>query len=101
MDELIRIINKQIYSNIPEGDSIHGLQEKLIVFINDLIQNDFQKLAAILYKVDVDENKLKRILKEGGGNDAADIIAKLIIEREMQKLETRRHFKNKKYPGDF
>src|ERR1035437_9620417 len=90
--ELIQIINKQIDTNLTEDISRNELQQKLIVFINDLIQNNFQRLVAILYKVDVDENKLKRILKEDAGKDAADIIARLIIEREIQKtppIETR------------
>ncbi len=94
--ELIQIINKQIDTDFEEGISMQALQEKLIVFINDLIQNNFQRLVAILYKVDVDENKLKRILKEDAGKDAADIIARLIIEREIQKIETRKQFGSKK-----
>ena len=94
--ELIQIINKQIDTDFAEGILMQALQEKLIVFINDLIQNNFQRLVAILYKVDVDENKLKRILKEDVGKDAADIIARLIIEREIQKIETRKQFGSKK-----
>lgn len=94
--ELIQIINKQIDTDFVEGILMQALQEKLIVFINDLIQNNFQRLVAILYKVDVDENKLKRILKEDAGKDAADIIARLIIEREIQKIETRKQFGSKK-----
>lgn len=94
--ELIQIINKQIDTDFEEGILMQALQEKLIVFINDLIQNNFQRLVAILYKVDVDENKLKRILKEDAGKDAADIIARLIIEREIQKIETRKQFGSKK-----
>ena len=94
--ELIQIINKQIDTNLTEDISRNELQQKLIVFINDLIQNNFQRLVAILYKVDVDENKLKRILKEDAGKDAAGIIARLIIEREIQKIETRKQFASKK-----
>ena len=94
--ELIQIINKQIDTDFAEGILMQALQEKLIVFINDLIQNNFQRLVAILYKVDVDENKLKRILKEDAGTDAGEIIAGLIIEREIQKIETRKKFGSKK-----
>ena len=91
--ELVHIINKQIDAHFEEGLQMHQLQEKLVTFINDLIKNDFQRLVAILYKVDVDEDKLKRILKEEAGKDAASIIAKLIIEREIQKIESRERFK--------
>lgn len=88
-NELIQILNKQIDTDFAEEISMQALQEKLTWIINDLIQNNFQRLLAILYKVDVDETKLKRILKENTGNDAAKIIAQLIIERELQKIETR------------
>jgi len=94
--ELIHIINKQIDTNLTEDISSNELQQKLTIFINDLILNDFQKLISILYKVDVDEKKLKRILKENIGTDAAEIIATLVIERELQKIETRRQFGGKK-----
>ena len=94
--ELIHIINDQIDTEFVEGISMEELQQKLAVYINGLIQTDFQKLVAILYRVDVDENKLKNILKTEPGKDAADIIAGLIIEREMQKIETRKRFSGKK-----
>lgn len=90
--ELITIINRQINTAFAEDASMQALQDMLIEFVNNLIQNDFKKLVAILYKVDVDENKLKKILKENKEADAANIICRLIIEREIQKIETRRQF---------
>lgn len=93
--ELIQLINKQMDTDISVDSPAEVLKEKLIEFINNLIQNDFQKLIAILYKVDVSESKLKLLLREGVGEDAADIIATLIIEREMQKIETRKKFTRK------
>lgn len=94
--ELIQIINKQIDTNLTEDISKNELHQKITIFINDLILNDFQKLIAILYKIDVDEKKLKRILRENTGTDAGEIIATLIIERELQKIETRKQFGVKK-----
>ncbi len=55
--ELIQLINKQMDNDISVDSHMRVFKEKLIRFINDLIQNDFQKLIAILYKVDVDEGK--------------------------------------------
>ncbi len=90
--ELVHIINKQLDTNLTEDISGNELQQKLTAFINQLIVNDFQSLITILYRVDVDEKKLKRILKENAGTDAGQIIANLIIEREIQKIETRKQF---------
>ena len=90
--ELVRVINRQTGSGFSDALFMPELEQKLTVFINDLIQNDFQKLVTILYKIDVDENRLKRILTEKGGKDAAGIITGLIIERELQKIKTRKQF---------
>ena len=92
-NELIQVLNQQIGTDFADNINIDEVHNKLSTFVNDLIQNDFQKLVSILYMVDVDENKLKRILKEESGTDAGDIIARLILERERQKIESRKKFK--------
>ena len=93
--ELIEVISKQTGVELPAGISTEQLKQKLIIFIDHLIQHDFQKLVFLLYKIDVDEDKLKRILRENAGKDTAEIIASLIIERELQKIITRKnHRKN-------
>ena len=94
--ELVQIINKQADTDLPEDVSKNELQQKLTAFINELIVNDFQRLITILYRIDVDEKKLKRILLENAGTDAGEIIATLVIEREIQKIETRKQFGSKK-----
>jgi hypothetical protein len=53
----------------------------LIAFINDCIQNDFNKLVQLLYRIDVSEEKLKYILQLNPNEDAAKLIAAVIIER--------------------
>ena len=58
--------------------------------INELIQNDFQKLISILYRMDISEEKLKNLLKEKQGIDAGHIITDLMIERQLQKIKSRR-----------
>ncbi|MBC6492728.1 hypothetical protein BC349_16850 [Flavihumibacter stibioxidans] len=69
------------------------LREDLADWVNGLIVHDFQELVRILYRIDVNENKLKFLLKEKVGEDAAQIIADLIIERQLQKIKTRQLFK--------
>lgn len=64
-------------------------QNQLAARINHFIQNDFTGLINILYRVDIDELKLKQALQANPGEDAGQIIAKLIIERQLQKIETR------------
>jgi len=53
----------------------------LIAYINDCINHDFNKLVQLLYRIDVSENKLKTILQSHPNEDAAKLIAAVIIER--------------------
>ena len=41
------------------------------------------------------QNKLKQLLQTESGEDAAMIIARLIIEREIQKINSRNLFSHK------
>ena len=90
-NSLIQIVNAELDTNFP-GMSEAQLLEQLSFFVDDLIRNDFQKLLTILYKVDVNENKLKQLLQERGGENAAGIIAALILERQIQKMQTRKTY---------
>ena len=47
--------------NQENNDSIKG---RLIILINELINKDFSSLVQLLYRIDVDENKLKENLKQ-------------------------------------
>lgn len=53
----------------------------LIIYINECIQHDFNKLVHLLYRIDVSEEKLKYILQLNPNEDAAKLIAAVIIER--------------------
>lgn len=59
-------------------------REELEVIIKNLILNDFNKLIQILYRIDVDEEKLKQALKNSTQNSEV-IIAQLILERQQMK----------------
>jgi hypothetical protein len=53
----------------------------LIAYTNDCIQHDFNKLVQLLYRIDVSEEKLKYILQLNPDEDAAKLIAAVIVER--------------------
>ena len=67
-------------------------REQLAAAINDCILTDFDKLLQILYRLDIDEARLRSLLKEIPGKDAGVIIADLIIDRQAQKIKSRRQF---------
>lgn len=64
---------------------LKGLSQK----INLLITNDFSRLISILYRLDISEKKLSYQLAQLKGTNAGDIIANLIVERQLQKIKSR------------
>jgi hypothetical protein len=67
--------------------------EAMVCKVNDLINTDFAGLLSILYQLDVSEQKLKELLVNNPSGDAATLIAGLIVERQLQRIETRRNFR--------
>ena len=88
--DLIPILSEAMGHELPGNITLEGLREKIADHVNELIQNDFQKLVNILYRIDINEPRLKLLLKENPNSDAGKIIADLIIERQIQKIRSRR-----------
>lgn len=70
------------------------VQEKLLdalaAQIRLWIHHDFERLVRFLYRLDVQEDKLRRILKNNPDEDAGRLIAKLIVDRQLQKIAFRK-----------
>ena len=99
--DLIPVLSKTIGIDLPDQISMEGLNEKIADQVNGLIQNDFERLVIILYRIDINESRLKLLLKENQDVDAGRIIADLIIERQLQKLKSRKeHRKDENISDD-
>jgi hypothetical protein len=90
-EELIKDINESLEITLPDTASMDMLKEKLTAHINHLINTDFEKLVYYLYRIDVDENKMRTLLSKTAGENAAAMIATLIIERQLQKMQHRKN----------
>lgn len=88
--ELVTDINQSLELEIAPTISMEELRTKLSAHINQLINHDFEKLVFYLYRIDVNENKMRALLDKREGEDAAGLIADLIIERQLQKIKSRR-----------
>jgi hypothetical protein len=95
--ELIKLLNTELSLTLEERASYAELHSQLASYLNELIKSDFDKLITYLYRIDVNEQKLKSLLQQNPGEDAGNIIATLIIERQQQKIKTRQQFKQ---PGN-
>jgi hypothetical protein len=89
---LVTDINQSLEIELPLSVSKEELREQLAAHINYLINHDFEKLVFYLYRIDVDETKMRRLLEQREGENAAGLIADLIIERQLQKMESRKKF---------
>ena len=98
--QIVSIINQSLDTAI-QASTQEELKLKLTTHINDLLLHDFEKLISILYRIDVSENKLRNMLSVHHTEDAAKIIAALIIERQLQKIESRKNnSRNQHIPED-
>ncbi len=87
----IEKINDELQTlGLPVNSNVYSytnLLQDLSYNINHLITNDFNKLIVILYRLDVSEGQLHKLLKQQPDNLASDSIAKLIVERQQKKLQ--------------
>jgi hypothetical protein len=91
-EELIKLINAEFALELSWKLKLEELRDQLAAQVHSLINENFERLVAILYRVDVSEDKLKSLLKNHPDLDAGVIIADLIIERQLQKIKSRREF---------
>lgn len=97
---LVSDINQSLEISLPDTISLEELRQKLVFHINHLINHDFEKLVFYLYRIDVDESKIKKLLDQKGGENAAELIADSIIERQLQKIKSRQQFSKNKSADD-
>lgn len=73
--------------------TMEEFKEKLIQIIRYFLDKEFERLLQAMYRIDINENKLKIALASDPPENVASTIADLIIERELQKVETRRKYR--------
>jgi len=82
------------YFTLPDGEIAYEvLLQRLTDEIQYLIDFDLDKLWSVLYRIDVSEQKVKDVLATTPFAQHAQGIALLIIERQQQKIITRKQYK--------
>ena len=62
------------------------LYNQILPLIEGLLNDDYPKLMAMLYRIDIDDEFLNRQLKESSHADTDELITDLILKRELQKV---------------
>jgi len=95
VNSIVAGINHSLELELKETIPMDELKSLLSGHIHHLINNNFNKLIGILYRIDVSETKLRRLLEDNPAEDAGMIIAELIIERQIQKIKSRENYRAK------
>ena len=95
-NSLTEILKKDLGLIVSPKLSLEEVRAAVTSHVNHLINTDFEKLVSLLYRIDVSEPKMRAVLQHKEGEDSAGYIADLIIERQLQKIESRKKFSNKK-----
>lgn len=78
-----------------ENQTYEDLHRELSKYLNNLLVSDYYKLIAVLYRIDVAEEKAIVALAENAQKESAgETLARLIIERQLEKVITRRKYRN-------
>lgn len=96
--QVVQHLSKDFYLDndqfLPLPADTGELKNKLKKIIEHLLQADFERLLNAMYRLDIDETRFKSLLSGVHGNDVSGKLAEIVIERELQKIETRMKFKN-------
>ncbi|WP_143309740.1 hypothetical protein [Chitinophaga vietnamensis] len=87
---------------IPGAVSYEALEEALATRLEMLISKDFQHFVYLLYRIDISEKKIRQLLEDAAAVNASPYraIAAMIIERQLQKIESRAAFRNRQPDDD-
>jgi hypothetical protein len=77
---------------LPPATAGQLLREQLGAWLNELIVYNQHKLIYVLYRVDLSEARIKKLLQQQHEN-AGLLMADLIIERQLQKIKLRQQFR--------
>ena len=75
-------------------------RKRLMDLINELIEKDFNALLQLLYRIDVDEKKIRLYLNQNKNLDSAELLTDMVIERQLQKIKSRHKFQTKNKMDD-
>lgn len=82
------------------GPDDKKLHLKMSAFVYNLLIHDFDKLCHLIYRHDVNEEKFRNAIQHPDVEKQASQIADLIIEREKEKIITRKAYQKYKQNRD-
>ena len=69
-----------------QGNLFEQLFDVVYPIINKLITNNYQQFLNILYRIDVNELKLKQEMAKVDANQYSEVVTRLVLQKELQKV---------------
>ena len=95
----IDIIPKEFYPDQWESLDDEALFQIILDRVNELLETDIDLLMSYLYRLDVEESKINHALSMNALLPANQGIARLILERQKQRMITKKMFKQDPIEG--
>jgi hypothetical protein len=89
--EIADVLQRDWELKLPETLSEAALLEHLANRIVSLIESGPEAFFQLMYRLDISEKKLHGVLEE---DDVAHKIARLVYDRQLQKIRSRQMFRN-------
>ena len=100
VNEIIKFVEKDFLvgennSLIPSTDSLslEDFRKYLIGKLKYLLDEKFDTLVNVLYRIDISEKKLSQLFSGKNKDSIPSNLADLIIERQLQKMHLRKLYK--------
>lgn len=84
-----------------EQPSRDALKKMLAKRIAEMIDYEFDNFVNALYRIDIDETKVKEALSKQPFSEALEAVAEMIINRQQQKIITRKQHSSPAHDLEF
>jgi len=103
VNEVVKFVEKDFFvsgenSLIPSADidTLEDFRKYLTSKLKHLLEEKFELLVNVLYKIDVSEEKLSELFSSENKDYIPASLADLIIERQLEKVRLRKLYKEGK-----
>ncbi len=96
---LVDKLEKDFYlekDNLPAVNNAELIRNHLIAKVKDLMAKNYDRFLNSMYRIDVNESKVREILNSKDKTHIPDMLADLIIERQLLRVKTQMLYKNGK-----
>ena len=85
------LIDKNFGLDAPQGHE-HDLRDWLVNRITHMLAHETDLLMSTLYRLDIDEQKIKMVLAKGSQVPVPQGLADLVLERQRQRHVTKKSY---------